>query len=355
LQQPITWFNGLKESKESKLMAQMQVLMVDIDGKLPNLALMKLSSFHKKQGDQVHLMRLTRYWRKKFGKPLNMQINPKTLRVQKAYISCIFRKNRPYTLAIKTFLEAFGVEVEMGGVGVDLKKELPQEVEHQMPDYSLYPNIDYSLGYTSRGCIRKCSWCVVWRKEGWIRPHSDLKEFLHPRHRKVILLDNNLLASPNWEKTLLDLIRERVKVCFTQGLDIRLINDDNAKLLRLCRSYDIDFTRPRLYFSFDLPEMEEQVVKGVEILKKHEIPPQRLLFYMLVGYGVKKEEYTWDYFIKNDYRRFEIIRNLGALPYPMIYNDRKDIPLLRRFQRWVIHHQYNKIPFDKYTYKRGKN
>jgi len=326
----------------------LRILLVDVDGKLPNLALMKLSTWHKKHGDQTFLLRLTKYWRKGLGKPISLQINPKVFEVDKAYISCIFSKNKSKALSVKTFLETLGVEVEVGGVGIDLKKELPPEIEHYMPDYELYPNVDYSLGYTSRGCIRKCPWCLVWRKEGWIKPWADLREFLHPKHKKVILLDNNLLASPNWEKVLTDLIVEQVKVCFTQGLDIRLIESDNIKYLKLCKYYENTWRRRRLYFSFDLPELEEEVVAGINKLVKKGIPPSNLMFYVLVGFGVKPQDYTWEYFLENDYHRFEVLRRLKVLPYIMVYNDRRDIPILKHFQRWVNKHYYNSYSFSSY-------
>lgn len=332
----------------------MNVLCVDVDGLLPNLALMKLSAYHKQQGDKTDLLRLTKYWWKHLGKPKDMRINPLTIRCDKAYISCIFSQNRESAFSLKAMLESFGAEVEIGGVGIDLETKLPYEVEHIMPDYELYPNIDYSLGYTTRGCIRNCPWCVVPKKEGSIHYHADLEEFLHPHHRKVILLDNNLLAADCWQKVLEDLIIEKVKVCFTQGLDIRLLDDEKAKWLRLCKYYDHEWKRPRLYFSFDLPEIEEAVVEGIRILKKHGILPIRILVYTLVGFGVKSEEYTWDYFMEKDYHRFEVLRDLGALPFIMLYDNRQDIPLLKHFRRWVNRHLYESFTFKQYLKHEGR-
>ena len=331
----------------------MKVLLVQVDGFFPNLALMKLSGYHKKLGDEVHFLRLTRKWLKGFGKPINMQINPSTLKVDKAYISCLFTWNRSHAQSLARLLESFGCQVEMGGTGISLTKNLPSNVENMFPDYDLYPNLNYSLGYFSRGCIRRCPFCFIHQKEGYIKAVADLKDFWHPKHKRVMILDNNLLAAPNWEKALSDIIKERLEVCFTQGLDIRLIDDDNAKLLRLCRYRDNEFEKPRLYFSWDMLEMEDSVFKGIATLKKHGVPPNRLMFYMLIGYGVKAEDYTWEYFMQNDYYRFQKLKEAGCLPFIMLYNNRKDLPLARAFRRYVNRHLYGTWTFQEYLKHRS--
>jgi len=328
-------------------------LLVDVDGLLPNLALAKLSAWHKQQGDETFLLRLTRHWHKRFGKPFDMRLHTPLMKPDKCYISCIFSKNKSTALSLKVMMESLGVPVEAGGVGIDLIKCLPHEIEHIMPDYELYPSIDYSMGYTSRGCDRNCPWCIVWQKEGAVKDWASLSEFLHPKHEKIILMDNNLLEAPNWETVLTEQISRRLMVCFTQGLDIRLINDDNAKLLSLCKYYNANWTQRRLYFSFDSLENEEAVLKGIKVLGKHSVSPNRLLFYVLAGYGVTPQEYTWEYFMKNDYHRFEVLRKLKALPYIMTYNNRRDIPLLKAFSRWVNLHWYNSFTFEQYLKHHG--
>jgi hypothetical protein len=328
----------------------MKALLIDVDGLLPNLALMKLSAFHRRQGDETFLLRLTHYWYKhRVGKPIDMRINTMAGRPDRAYISCIFSKNRDNALSMKVLLESMGVPVDVGGVGVDITKTLPDDVEHIMPDYSLYPGLDYSLGYTSRGCLRKCPWCIVWRKEGLVQEWASLSEFLSPKHEKVILLDNNLLAAPNWEQVLLELIRRRLKVCFTQGLDPRLVTDSNARLLSICKYRNYNWTHRRLYFSFDVLEEEDAVLRTIKVLRGHDVPPKRLLFYVLVGYGKRPEEYTYAYFLEHDYHRFEVLRDQGTLPYIMVYNKRRDVPLLGAFQRWVNGHWYNSKPLLDYV------
>jgi len=156
----------------------------------------------------------------------------------------------------------------------------------------------------------------------------------------VILLDNNFLASSKWKEKLEYFIRHNIKVCFSQGLDIRLINCENAKLLAQIRYYDNHFRRRRLYFAFDDPSLEYIVKEKVSLLMEHGIPSNHLLFYMLVGYNT-----TFD----QDMRRFEVLKELRVLPFVMIYNDRRDRKQIRDFARWVNKRYYNVCPFSEYN------
>lgn len=313
----------------------MKVLLFDVDSTWANLSLMKLSTHHKFQRDEVSLMRLgKRYWRDKAASPIDLEIKSPFKKFDTVYISCLFSWNRSKAYSIATLLKTMNMKVEIGGSGVDLDKKLPKEIEHLQPDYELY-GLDYSIGFLTRGCIRNCPWCIVPKKEGNIKLHSPLKEFLHRRHRKVLLLDNNLLAHPDHKELLMELLGERLQVCFNQGLDIRLVDDENAKLLSLIKHKDDEFKNPRLYFSWDLLELEDQVLKGIEVLRNHHIVPSRLLFYLLCGFKVEKDEYTWEYFMENDWHRYETLSKIGAKPFIMKFNRRKDVPLLNAFTRWV--------------------
>jgi len=272
----------------------LKVGLIQVDGKWPNLALMKLSAFHKKKGDEVTLIDLSSH----------------------------------------VFDRVYASKIFVGGSGVDLKSELPKEIELQVPDYELFKT-DYSIGFTSRGCIRDCGFCIVREKEGWIREVP----FDFVVSDKVILLDNNFLASPKWKEKLEFFIRQKIKVCFSQGLDIRLINKENAELLSRVKYYDNHFRRRRLYFSFDNPKLEAIVKEKTQILFDVGILPKHLLFYMLVGYDTTKEE---------DYHRFEVLRDLGVLPFVMIYNGRRDSQRLRDFARWINQRYYNWVEWKNY-------
>jgi hypothetical protein len=176
--------------------------LIDIDSKIPNLVLMKLSAWHKAQGDDVELTT-----------PVFAPI------YDKAYASQVFTWTQTPCLP---------EGVAIGGTGVDLKTTLPEEIESLCPDYTLY-KMDYSIGFLTRGCIRKCSFCFVPEKEGTIRPAADIEDFL--RHKKAILLDNNVLACDHGIEQIEKIARLGIKVDFNQGLDARLIDNVVAKKL----------------------------------------------------------------------------------------------------------------------------
>lgn len=298
----------------------MKVKFVQIDNLRPYLPFMKLSTFHKVKGDKVSFD----------------FVDPDVV-----YISCIFSWNK-YRVSreLKQYKKA---KVVLGGYAIS-SETLPDKVEHIMPDYDLY-RIDYSMGYTSRGCIRNCPWCIVPKKEGYIRDHAPLTEFLDERHEKVMLLDNNFQASPKWKENLTEIIDRDLKVCITQGLDIRLVTKEFAEMLSKCQYYDRKFKTPRLYFSFDTPEMEKVIKEKVKTLKNVGIKSSELMFYMLIGYNTSFEE---------DLHRFNVLVSLGVLPYPMLYNKRTDKPILSQFQRWVIRGYYRIFPFEEYSPNRVK-
>ena len=289
----------------------MNVLLVDVDSKMPNLALMKISAWHKKRGDRVYL-------------------NNGCQDPDKVYISCMFSKNAARARGIA---KMFSCPVEIGGYGVNGTK-LPDEIEHTMPDYD---GLDFAMGFTSRGCIRNCPWCIVPRMEGPIRNHAPITEFLPDELEKVVLFDNNFKASPRWRENLKYIIDHGIKVNFTQGLDIRLVDEEFAGMLAECDYRASNFKDKQLYFSFDVLEIEYKIMCGIETLRGAGIPIDRhhITFYMLVGFGVDSKDYTWDYFVKHDYHRFKVLREFGVRPYVMLYNGRRDIPILRYFRQWV--------------------
>jgi hypothetical protein len=298
----------------------MRIALVDIDSKMPNLALMKLSAWHKSKGDETFLIKN----------------NGDLTRFDKVYVSCIFSHNRWIAEGIKLL----NSNVEIGGGGYDLSKTLDGEIEHIMPDYSLY-KCRFSMGFTSRGCDRNCPWCIVPKKEGKIKDHASIKEFLAPYHNKLIILDNNFLQSPKCIENLEFIIKWKLRVNFNQGLDIRLIDDEVAELLSKVRFFNHNFTARQLHFAWDIPQIEDQVIKGIEILGKHGIKPKQLMFYMLCGFNTSFEE---------DYHRFEVLSKMGVDPYVMLYNKHSiKHPLkLRRFQRWVNRRLYKVCAFKDY-------
>jgi len=308
----------------------MKVLLIQIDGKWPNLALMKISAYHKNKGDEVALIQSK-----------NPVLGLVPFQPDWVYLSCIFDWNRGFALktieSMKKNLRLQGMQSGGTGLGGNL---LPNFMEHLMPNYSLY-DIDYSIGFTTRGCFRKCPWCLVPKIEGSLREHSPIKEFLHPTHNKILLLDNNFTASSMFEEKLNYLIEKKVKVSFNQGLDIRLINEEKAKLLSEVKYYDSDFNERRLYFSFDDPPIEPRLLKGIEALRDAGIPSKHLMFYMLCGFNTTHEE---------DLHRFEVLNKLGVDPFVMIYNNRYDDPWIRHFARWVNRRRYKICDWKDYDH-----
>lgn len=271
----------------------MKVLLMDLDitnrrQPSPNLALMKLSAYHKAKGDQVFL-------------------NSPLWQPDIAYASCVFTWNAKRRTGLTP-------DAIVGGSGIDLKAELPPDVEHIMPDYSLYSGIDYSLGFTSRGCLRRCPWCIVPEKEGQIKPWARIYEFWDRHHRKIILLDNNLLAAPNWRQTMEDLIAEDLEVDFNQGLDIRLVSEENVGYLKRVKSRQFRFGkkgRKTLRFAFDDIAYEGAVRQGIELLIESGIRSRRLSFYVLYGFG---DDNT-------SVERVNILRSYNVDIYPMCYRE----------------------------------
>lgn len=272
--------------------------LLQIDGKLPNLALMKLASWHKAKGDDIVFIDLS------------------TLNIDAWYGSKIF----------------------MGGSGYDMKEKLPSEIEAQVPDYELF-NTNYSIGFTSRGCIRDCDFCIVKEKEGNLFECDYSKDI---KHSKYIILDNNFLASPMWQSKLQYFIDNKIKVNFNQGLDIRLVTEEKAEMLSKVDYYDRHFIKRRLYFAFDNPLDKKIFCNKLQILLKY-IKPYRIMIYMLVGFNTTFEQ---------DIDRYNTIREFGCDPYVMVYNNRKDRPILRDFARWVNKRIYKSCNFNEY--KGGK-
>ena len=300
----------------------MRVLLVRIDGKMPNLALMKLSAWHKARGDEVGLH----------------VKNPDIV-----YISVIFKRNYPQAQGVVNWYPT--ADCFLGGPGLDVPNTLggivgDHEIDDIMPDYSLF-DCDFSMGFTMRGCFRKCPWCIVPRLEGSVRVGTPIENFHHPGHKKIILLDNNFFAGPTWKHTLDYIHENELKVNFSQGLDIRLMNEEMAGLLADTKCYSWSFHSPMIYFAWDRPDIEAQVRKGIEMLLHAGIHRRKLTFYVLTGFDTTHTE---------DLYRVMALKEYDVDPYIMIYNDRKDDPFLHHLERWINGRFHRTIP-DFSTYK----
>lgn len=293
----------------------MKVALLQIDGSMPNLALMKLSSYHKEQGDTVMLL----------GRYAGADV---------VYASVVFTKSRPN---LQTLLSRIP-ELRVGGTGYSITGKLDTEIEMMTPDYSLY-GIDYGLGFITRGCPRLCDFCIVPEKEGNIWKVADVADVINPLSDKLILLDNNLLAYPDCIDILGELRDRKLRVNFCQGLDIRLLTPEICEILAGIRLRNRNFTRKNIHFAWDSSGMEKVVRDGVQMLKTVGFNASDLMFYMLCGYGTTREE---------DWHRFNVLRSLGVDPFVMLYEGMIS-PELRQWSRWINRRLYKSCEWERYS------
>ena len=195
----------------------MRILLIDADSTIPNLALMKLSTHYKNNGHIVDLNRLNiPYYpsRKKIHHKLD------TEGYDLCFCSVIFPESFNYI---------HGDNIEFGGTGYSLEKNLPDEIEACEPDYTIYPENNISYGFLSRGCIRNCSFCFVPKKEGKIRKVNSVENIV--RHPVTKFMDNNFLALYEANEIMQELIQKNIRHQFNQGLDIRLVDKTKSDLL----------------------------------------------------------------------------------------------------------------------------
>lgn len=305
----------------------MRIGLIDVDShNFPNLPLMKLSAWHKQQGDSVEW-----YIPIQHGFP-----NPPLDRV---YMSKVFSFTPDYW----DFVNA--KEAIRGGSGycvelVDGKEiyhkendsQLPYEVEHIYPDYSLYPELtkDTAYGFMSRGCPRGCDFCHVEAKEGRMAYKvADLSEFWRGQ-KNIVLLDPNITACKDWKGLFQQLIDSGAWVDFSQGVDIRLMTDEKAEMIKRIKTKNI-------HFAWDRYEDKEIVVPKFKMFKELTgWDKRKLTVYVLTNF---------DTTIEQDLDRIYALRDLGYHPYVMVYDKEHTNPTdtVRRLQRWVN----NRIIFDR--------
>ncbi len=275
----------------------MKIGLVDVDGhNFPNLALMKISAWHKQQGDEVE-----------FYSPF--------FDYDKVYMSKVFTFTTDYEMCIRA------KTIVKGGTGYGINDTLPYEVEHMYPDYSLY-GVKEAYGYLTRGCPRGCDFCIVADKEGRKSYKvADLKEFW--KGQKVIkLLDPNLLAAKEHLDLIQQLVDSKAYVDITQGLDARLLNSANTELLKQLKVKQV-------HFAWDNYMDKEIIVPKLEAFKKAtEWDKRKMAVYVLTNFNSTHED---------DLERIYTLKSLGYYPYVMIY-DKEKLPKgheILKLQRWV--------------------
>lgn len=275
----------------------------------PSLPLMKLSAYHKSIGDSVEMLN---------------HLNTYDI----VYCSKVFS----FTADADDDCIIMADEVRKGGTGYcisivdgteifDKNKNtpLPREIEHIYPDYDLYPEYKYATGFLTRGCPRNCGFCVVGKKEGLCSYQvSELSEFWQCQ-KEIKLLDPNLLACKNHEQLLKQLADSKAVVDFTQGIDIRLTNPDNIKLINAVKT-------KMIHFAWDNPNQD--LTKYFKIYAENtDIKSYRnRIVYVLTNYNSTIEE---------DLYRIYTLRDLGYSPYVMVYQKETAPKQIKRLQRWV--------------------
>jgi hypothetical protein len=314
----------------------MNVRLTQLDGKLPNLALMRISAFHKRRGDEVHFT----------FSPRPSLFEPE---VDRVYGSCIFKFNRHRADELRSnwpdaFIGGSGVEdydlVQIGGANQLLVEDVLGDPAAES-DYSLYPAFDASIGFTQRGCRLKCGFCGVPGKEGENRSVSTVHNVWRGPGfpKKLHLLDNDFFGQPDWRSCVEEIVTGGFRVCLNQGINVRFITDEAAEALSHMEYRDDQFQRRRLYTAWDNPKQEKLFFAGVDCLERHGIPPIHLMVYMLTGYWPDE---TWE----RIWWRFNKMVERGIKPYVMVF-DRSRADLVC-FQRWVNTGLYRIVPWPEY-------
>lgn len=272
----------------------MKIGLIDVDGhNFPNLALMKISTWHKAQGDQVEMFFPMSHY-------------------DKVYMSKVF----DFTPDFETCINAD--EIVKGGTGYGIGNYLPEEIEHQYPDYSLYGITDTAYGFISRGCPRQCKFCNVSEQQGKISTKvADLSEFWNGQ-KNIVLLDPNITACKDANEILDSLIKTNSYIDFSQGLDIRLMTEEMADKINRLKI-------KMLHFAWDNYEFNTYE-KLKEFRSKLKFDDRRLRVYVLTNFNTEQEQ---------DLERIYKLKEIGYDPYVMVFNRQTAPRKIKQMQRWV--------------------
>lgn len=302
----------------------MRIGLIDVDGhNFPNLALMKISKYHKSQGDSVE-------WYTPFEEMYDI-----------VYMSKVFTHTPDYGYYITN-----AKCIERGGTGYDIHKKLPYNIDRIQPDYDLYPNIDKktAYGFLTRGCPNKCAWCVVPKKEGGIVPYMDVDEIAIDGRTNLILMDNNILAAGDYGIQQLEKIAKRkYRVDFNQAMDARLVTPEIAKLLA-----KIKWIR-MIRFGCDTPAQISQCQKACDMIDSSGFTGE-YFFYCLL-HGDIEECYERTSYWRDKGWRYTI----HCQPYLDFTSNRNPIPQWQKdMAQWADRKEFfKKIDFKEFSPRRG--
>lgn len=256
--------------------------------KFPNYAIMKIAAYHKAQGDHVE------WWN-----PLD--------KYDRVYSSKVF----DFT-PIDPYLPENAIRGGTGYRDLPVDNRLPDEIDNMFPDYSIYPECDYAIGYLTRGCPNKCRWCIVPKKEGGIHPYRSWRDLVRPDTDKLVLMDNNILSCEYGIGQLESLIGSGYRIDLNQGMDARLVDDQIAGIL--ARINWIRFIR----FSCDQKVQIASVKRAIKFLGSYGVKPYRIFIYLLVTADIPdaadRVEELKGYKGINIYAQAERNERLGIMP-----------------------------------------
>ena len=306
-----------------------RILLLHLDGKLPNVALMRVAAHHRALGDQVELRRA----------PTVAAVAPELGdQFDRVYASAIFERTRPVAERLLTVRP----DAIVGGTGWDLRRSLEDiGIVTKAQDYSIYPRFQPSIGFTQRGCRLRCEFCVVPSKEGAAREEQSIADIWRgePHPRQILLLDNDFFGVPAWRTRVEELRAGAFRVCFSQGINARMISDEAAKALASLDYRDDAFKVKRIYTAWDSREDETTLFRGLDRLALAGVKPDHVMVYCLIGY------WSGETHADRDYRRRRL-RGWGARPYPMPYTR---TPELLGFARWCIGAYDKAIPWEEWA------
>lgn len=292
----------------------MKALLYQLDGKIPNIALMRIAAHHRAMGHDVELRRT--------GNPNALLWDSEPDWV---YGSVIFERSR---FLGDRLLQAYPQAI-IGGTGWNLERRIEDYgITTKVQDYSVYPGFRQSIGFTQRGCRLKCPFCVVPRKEGPVAEENTIADIWRgePWPRELLLLDNDFFGQPHWRERIAEIRAGGFKVSFNQGINARFLTDEAAEAIASVDYRDDSMQVKRIYTAWDNRKDEERLFAGLQRLVKYGVKPDHIMVYMLCGYwpGETQED--------REYRRMRL-REFGARPYPMPFTRTQE---LIGFQRWVI-------------------
>jgi hypothetical protein len=308
----------------------MRVRLIQLDGDLPNLALMRMAHFYRSQGCEVH-----------FSRNIYPTFDEQGIKYDAVYASAIFTTSRPTVVLCKQQWPDAIIGGTWQAEFIENRFILPPGAptveqfigQHHAFDYSDYPNFEASIGFTQRGCRFKCFWCIVHTKEPILKAEDGIYAIWRgePHPRKIHLLDNDFFGVPEWQERIKELTEGGFRVCFSQGINIRMITEETAAALASVQYRNTTFAERKLYTAWDQLGDEKRFFDGVAILESAGIPAKHLCAYMLCG-ADKKENWNRIWY------RFRRMTERGIEPFVMVY-DRTRTDLIA-FQRWANQGMY---------------